>query len=220
MDCRYHVSPKKYITDINNDNELKRENITKIMTNIDSLINKKFKLNSAFDRKGAKNFLNSKKIALQQIILDDDVSTDSDQKIGTNKQKTNSNKNKNFNGISLIKKERASIKSNSIAVMKNSYKKKKEEKKMNEYFTNFYGSSPNNQKYFSSKKMGKKLPHKFFSNQGLKMFKDKEIKKIKSIKKEKKKSKSKNKKNNFANENISFMEKNDSSIFDIIAQLI
>jgi len=217
MVSRYHASPEKYITDINNANELEIENITKTMTNIDSLINKKFKLNSAFDRKGAKNFLNSKKIALQQIILDDDASTDSDQKNGTNKQKKNSNKNKNFSGKSLEKKERASINSNNIAVMKNSYKKKKEEKKMNEYFSNFYGSSTNNKKYFSSKKMSKKLPHKFCSNQELKMFKDKEIKKIKSIKKEKKKSKSK--KNNFGNENISFMEKNDSSIFDIIAQL-
>jgi len=217
MVSRYHASPEKYITDINNANELEIENITKTMTNIDSLINKKFKLNSAFDRKGAKNFLNSKKIALQQIILDDDASTDSDQKNSTNKQKKNSNKNKNFSGKSLEKKERASINSNNIAVMKNSYKKKKEEKKMNEYFSNFYGSSTNNKKYFSSKKMSKKLPHKFCSNQELKMFKDKEIKKIKSIKKEKKKSKSK--KNNFGNENISFMEKNDSSIFDIIAQL-
>ena len=48
------------------------------------------------------------------------------------------------------------------------------------------------------------------------MFEDKEIKKIKSIKKDKNKSK----KNNNANKNISFIEKNDSSIFDIIAQLI
>lgn len=217
MNRRYHASSEKFVSDINNVNELKREKITKTMTNIDSLINKKFKLNSAFDHKGSKNFLNSKKIALQQIILDDEVSTDIDPKDDNSKQKKNSSKNKNFCGKSLIEEERNSINSNSPTVMKNSLKKKKDGK--NEYFSNFYGSSPNNKKYLSSKKMSKNIPHKFYSNQELKMLEDEEIKKIKSIKKDKKKAKSKSKKNNNANENISFMEKNDSFIIDIIAQL-
>ena len=214
MKCRYQVSSEKFISDINNANELKRENINKTMTNIDSLINKKFKLNSAFDHKGSKNFLNSKKIALQQIILDDDESIDIDPKNETNKHLKNSNKHKNIGGKSLKEEERNIINYNNA---NNSHKKKKEEKNIiNEYFNNIYKSSTNNRKFFSSQKINKKLAHKFYSNHELKMFEDKEIKKIKSIKKDKNKSK----KNNNANKNISFIEKNDSSIFDIIAQLI
>ena len=211
MECRYQVSSEKFISDINNANELKRENINKIMTNIHSLINKQFKLNPAFDHKGSKNFLNSKKIALQQIILDDDESIDFEPKNETNKNLKNSNKN--IGGKSLKEEEKNII---NYTNANNSFKKKKEEKKIiKEYFTNIYKSSTNNRKYFSNKKTNKKLHHKFYSNHELKMFKDKEIKKIKSIKKDKNKSK----KSNNANINISFIEKNDSSIFDIIAQL-
>jgi hypothetical protein len=218
MNCRHQVSTKKFISDINNTGELKRENITKAMTNIDSLINKKFNLNSAFDHKGAKNFLNSKKIALQQIILDDDESTDIDPKNMTNEHLKNSNKHKNISGKSLKKEERNIINSNNTTVMKKSLKKKKEEKNiLNEYFSNAYESPTNNRKYFSNKKINKKLPHKFYSNQELKMFEDKEIKKIKSIRKDKKRNKSN--KNNIESKRISFMEKTDSSIFEIIAQL-
>ena len=48
---------------------------------------KKFKLSSAFDHKGSKHFLNSKKIALQQIVLDDDNSLgDSDTANDTNEK--------------------------------------------------------------------------------------------------------------------------------------
>jgi hypothetical protein len=165
---------------------------------MDSLINKKFKLNPAFDHKGSKNFLNSKKIALQQIILDDE-NVDIDLKNETNKHLKNSNKHKNIGGKSLKEEERNIINYNKG---NNSHKKKKEERKIIN-------------KYFSNNKISKKLPHKFYSNHELKMFKDKEIKKIKSIKKDKNKSK----KSNNANINISFIEKNDSSIFDIIAQL-
>lgn len=218
MNCRYQVSSKKFISDINNINELKRENINKTMTDIDSLINKKFKLSSAFDHKGAKNFLNSKNIALQQIILDDDESTDIDPKNGTNEHLKNSNKKKNINGKSIKKEERNIINSKNETVVKNSNKKKKEDKNiLNEYFSNAYESPTNNRKYFSNKKINKKLPHKFYSNQELKMFEDKEIKKIKSIRKDKKRNKSN--KNNIESKRISFMEKTDSSIFEIIAQL-
>lgn len=220
MNPRNHSSPERFISDINNAKKLKKENITKVITNIDSnidsLVNKKFKLNSAFDHKGSKNFLNSKKIALQQIILDDDESTDSDPKNLIIKQKKDSNKHKKFCGKSLTKEERIHVNSNNPTVMKNSIKKKKGEKKLlNEYFSNVIGSSINNKKNFNNKKTNEKLPHKFYSNQELKMFEDKEIKKIRSIKKNKRKSKKKN----IVNENISFIEKNDSSIFDIIAQL-
>ena len=199
MKCNYQVSSEKFISDINNANELKKEKINKTMTNIDSFINKKFKLNSVFDHKGSKNFLNSKKIALQQIILDDDESIDIDLKNETNKHLKNSNKHKNIGGKSLKEEERNIINYNKA---NNSHKKKKEERKIIN-------------KYFSNNKISKKLPHKFYSNHELKMLEDKEIKKIKSIKKDKNKSK----KNNNANTNISFIEKNDSSIFDIIAQL-
>ena len=67
--------------------------INKTKTDINCLINKKFKLKSAFDKKGAKNFLKSKKIALQQIILDDS-DEESESSSERKKPKNNSMKKK------------------------------------------------------------------------------------------------------------------------------
>ena len=74
MEYKYNISPERHFYK----NEQKRS-ISKTRTNKNSLIKKKFKLSSAFDHKGSKHFLNSKKIALQQIILDDNTNSgDSD----------------------------------------------------------------------------------------------------------------------------------------------
>ena len=85
---------EKHSFKIENDNEPIKDNINKAETKIYSLINKKFKLCSVFDRKGAKNFLCSKDIALQQIILDDeDQNSERDIEIEANEQKIESKKN-------------------------------------------------------------------------------------------------------------------------------
>lgn len=74
MEYKYNISPERHFYK----NEQKRS-ISKTRTNKNSLIKKKFKLSSAFDHKGSKHFLNSKKIALQQIILDEgDCETEND----------------------------------------------------------------------------------------------------------------------------------------------
>ena len=62
MEYKYNVSPEKYLK-----SKEQKRSISKTRTNTKSIINKKFKLSSVFDHKGAKHFLNSKKIALQQI---------------------------------------------------------------------------------------------------------------------------------------------------------
>ena len=223
MEYKYNISPEKYLYK----NEKKRS-ISKTKTNINSLIKKKFKLSSAFDHKGSKHFLNSKKIALQQIILDDNTSSgDSDTENDTNEKAKNSKKYRKYScKISLPNSE---LKKHLKVSLQNDQNKKNINKKspekmkstsVNDPLKKMFASSTNNQHYLSKKN----ISHKFFSNQEIKMFEDKDIKKIKPIKKTNKEikiegeNKNKNKKSNIV-ENISFMDRNDSSIIDIITQL-
>ena len=182
--------------------------INKTKTNINCLINKKFKFNSAFDQKGAKNFLKSKKIALQPIILDD--KSDSCSETGRNQRK-----------INLIKKKRYSKGKRTLI---DNAKKNKIRSCTNICFIDqdikFNNNNDNikNSKDFrySSKKdlIKKKKIIRYFSSHELKMFGNKEIKKIKSIKKNKKKL---NSQQNFGD--LSFLEKNDNSIIDILSEM-
>ena len=96
---------------------------------------------------------------------------------------------------------------------------------VNDPLKKMFASSTNNQHYLSKKNITSKkvVSQKFFSNQEIKMFEDKDLKKIKPIKKKNKeiKDENENKNKNSKNivDNISFMERNDSSIIDIITQL-
>ena len=228
MEYKYNVSPEKYLY-----NRSPKRNISKTRTNINSIINKKFKLSSAFDHKGSKHFLNSKKIALQQIILDDETCLDeSETEVETNKAKDSPKYKKYTCKRSLpfyIIKKHLKVSMNVDINKKNIKINKKRPEKMkstniNDPFHKVYPNSSNNQHYLSKKSniINKELvSHKYFSNQEIKMFEDKDIKKIKPIPKSNKeiKNDSENKKNNIIAENISFMEKNDSSIIDIITNL-
>ena len=97
-------------------------------------------------------------------------------------------------------------------------------KSTNDPFKRMFASFTNNQHYLSKTNLAS---HKFFSNQEIKMFEDKDIKKIKPIKNKEikneneneNKNKNKKKKSNNIAENISFMDRNDSSIIDIITEL-
>ena len=59
---------------LSQENDLKplRYKTDKLCFNFDSIFQKKIKLDSTFDHKGSKQFLNSKKLALEHIKLDED----------------------------------------------------------------------------------------------------------------------------------------------------
>ena len=206
---------EKHSFKIENDNEPIKDNINKAETKIYSLINKKFKLCSVFDHKGAKNFLCSKDIALQQIILDDeDQNSERDIEIEANEQKMESKKKKHLHHKKkdLSNEIRKNIQSSTnIIVHKQSFKKINNEKMKSS--KNIFKNSNLIHHNFSSNKKNKS--RKFFSSYEIKMFKDKELKKIKPIKK----GNIKHLEGKKHEENISFLGKNDSSLFDIITEL-
>ena len=228
MEYKYNISPEKHFYK----NEQKRS-ISKTRTNKNSLIKKKFKLSSAFDHKGSKHFLNSKKIALQQIVLDDDNSLgDSDTANDTNEKTKETKKIRKYSCKRSLPNDE--IKNHLKVALNVDQNKKKINKRSpekmkstNDPFKRMFASSTNNQHYLSKKNITSKkvVSHKFFSNQEIKMFEDKDIKKIKPIKKTNKEIKNENenenKNKNSKNivDNVSFMERNDSSIIDIITQL-
>ena len=226
MEYKYNISPERHLYR----NEQKRS-ISKTRTNKNSLIKKKFKLSSAFDHKGSKHFLNSKKIALQQIILNDDNSIgDSDTENDTNEKTKDTKKMKKYcckrslpnDEIKKHLKVTLNIDQNKKNIKKRSPEKMRSVKSP---FKKMFASPTNNQHYLSKKNISSKkvVSFKFFSNQEIKMFEDKDLKKIKPIKKTNKeiKNENENKNKNSKNigENISFLERNDSSIIDIITQL-
>ena len=173
-------------------------------SNINNLINKKFEFGSEFDHKGAKNFLKSKKIALQQIILDDN----------------------DFCENETVKNDiKPKLKINSLKKISNNSNSKKK-KKGNNNISNKIKSCTNISVFNKLKENGQstkddknpikgKMTYKYYSRHELKMFIDKGIKKIKSIKKVQKTEC--NNKNRI--ENLSFLEKNDSSIMELLTEL-
>ena len=179
MNSTYDVSHEKILIGIESEEERTKKN----KINIKSLIQKKFQFISAFDHQGAKNFLNSKKKALEKIILDDEDSIDNENQNENIKHRKTSKKK-------LVKKISGGRENNIRSTTNLISLKKRNLKSI--YSSNI--SKNLNKRYKSSKtnNLNRKAP-KFFSSQELKMFKDKNIKKIKSIKKsDKRKSKNVN----------------------------
>ena len=136
---------------------------------------KKIIFNSAFDHKGSKQFLHSKKEALEKIIINDSdniSNNDSDTQNESNKQKklklkkTNRQKKQVKSSVNLL------YFSNNLlnnGIPRKTRGKNKESKKSNLIRI--------------SATKGHKKNNKYSSSLELKMLKDKEIKKIKPIKK-------------------------------------
>ena len=208
----HNNSQSKIATDIGKGVPPSLLKINKTKTNINCLINKKFKFDSAFNQKGAKNFLKSKKIALQQIILDDnDEDNESPSETERKKQKN----------ISLKKRRRNTRK----RALTDDSKKNKIHSctnvchyKNNKFINNNDNIKNSKDIHYSSNKdlISKKKIRRLLSTHELKMLGNKEIKKIKAIKKVPR-TKFNNQKNN---EDISFLDKNDSSIIDILSEML
>ena len=203
MNSTHDVSHEKILIGIESEEERTKKN----KINIKNLIKKKFQFISAFDQKGAKNFLNSKKKALEKIILNDEDSIDNENQNENIKHRKTSKKKK------LVKNKTSEGRKNNIRSSTNLINLKKRNHKS----VCASNISKNLNKRNTSNKTNNlnQKAHKFFSSQELKMFKDKNIKKIKSIKKsEKRKSKNIEK-----DDNLSFYGKNDSSIFELLYEL-
>ena len=140
----------------------------KINADIQNFFKKKIKLNSAFDHKGSKHFLHSKKAALEQIVIDDDSSNnDSDTQSRSIKKKS---KHKQFK---TCLNNKAFSSNNLVNVNKNKMEDSKDK--------NFRKGNMIRTLITNELNVHKRL-NKNFSSQELKMFRDREIRKIKPIK--------------------------------------
>ena len=160
------IKPIRYKTDNNIDIIFKK------------FFKKKIRFNSAFDHKGSKQFLKSKKLALKHIIIDENNSSsnESDTENESNKR-TKSPKLKHPKTTVIKKGENRAKSSNHIFFLNHDNLKNKA----------YETSNNKNKKVFIKSLVTKELNinkkiNKFFSSQELKMFHDKEINKIKPIK--------------------------------------
>lgn len=160
------IKPIRYKTDNNIDIIFKK------------FFKKKIRFNSAFDHKGSKQFLKSKKLALKHIIIDEknSSSNESDTENESNKR-TKSPKLKHPKTTVIKKVENRAKSSNHIFFLNHDNLKNKA----------YETSNNKNKKVFIKSLVTKELNinkkiNKFFSSHELKMFHDKEINKIKPIK--------------------------------------
>ena len=184
----------------------------KINADIRNFFKKKIKFNSAFDQKGSKYFLHSKKAALQQIIIDENDSpiNDSDTQSRSIKRK----KFKQSHVQTYINKNKAQSSNNLVNLMNNNLKNKSQYSK----HKNYRKESMIRTLVTNELNVHKRL-NKNFSLQELKMFGDREIRKIKPIKKNinEEKDDNENKQKFFP-----FVESEnsiDSSLFNMVSQI-
>ena len=187
MNYKSDITKSKFLSNVESDGQTFHYNsskFNKISDNFTSFFNKRIKFSSAFDHIGSKQFLSSKKAALEQIIIDENS-------ISSNNEDTQSHSNKKRNK----KREKCRSKKSDINRPKSSndileYTKKKKKKRKTFDETNSKSKSKSKEKeheYIIKTIITKELDlskqlDKHYSSQELKMFKDEEINKIKPIK--------------------------------------
>ena len=202
-------------------NDLKKSPLKNntVKINLYNFYQKRIKFNSAFDHKGSKKFLYSKKVALEEIKLDysdNSSNNDSDTLNESNKQKDFTSNI--YPKIFINKKKIQKNNSNNLFLLsKNNELKDKTPKKARSknklYINRDYIKTTITKELIFNKKL-----KKYCSSQELKMFNDKDIKKIKPIKKTnyvKNKNERKHSKYLF----IETEKSDDSSLFNIISQI-
>ena len=192
-----------------------------ILKFISSGIKNKLNLNSAFDQSGSKKFLDSKKIALQEISVNDEEISD----FPLNKVKSGENIFYTNNYLTPEKISKCRDENTKRSKNKSKNKEGKIKYKIRKPMTDKFllkcfkieniDNELNENKIKDKnkdreKEKGKKIIHK---SHELKMFRDKDIKEIESIKKTKY-NKNEKKYYNFVN-----TEETDFSLFDMVNQL-
>ena len=219
----------------NNDNSVdnmtispkpKSLNNPELMKFISSGIKSKMSFTSAFDHKGSKNFIEAKKIALQEIlVLDDNIDNIEEKEALNYKTKNtkifkmeelsiaNTQKKHLTPETSLTKIQNENTKSNKNKSQnkreRGKVRKPKTKKNLWRYKIKDFDDELNKDK---DKKSNKK---KIFKSHEIEMFKDKKIKLLEPIKNPKNNEKDKTN-YNFVKKNS---EENDLSLFDLVNQL-
>ena len=222
----------------------KSTKFNKINDNFINFFKKKIQFNSAFDHAGSKQFLNSKKAALEKIIIDEDsiTSNNEDTQSNSNKKKNKKRERRKYRKsddhrtkssddvleYTEKKKFRLEAKSKSKSKRKSKEKEKEKGKEKDKYKEKGKGKRKEKDrekerliKTIVTKELdiSKKLD-KCYSSQELKMFKDEEINKIKPIKSNFNKMKT-NKVSNQLAINFPFVgsEKSIDSIFKVVSEM-
>ena len=227
FDNENYLTPSKYQNN-------KVNKISNINDNLFFFFKKKINLSSVFDHKGSKKFLDSKEVALQLIILDENnISLDNENDKNKNDNHNLKNFRLNYQKI-FIENNRPKSSNNLMGFSNKDNNNEFKEKKSNrntksKHKENNYSKNNENHLYqvnhihktLVEKEINtNKKFNKFFSSQELKMFEDKDIKKIRPIKKTPielkiKKEKIKIFSDNFVESENSF----DSSLFNIVSQM-
>ena len=188
MKCKNkdHIG-KKMTLDMPSMTPIKSQSDNNIQKTLANFFQKKIHFSSVFDYHGSKQFLNSKKEALQKIVIDDD-----DNEFSSNDENNNDN-NDNFNYIKSVGNK---YKKNGAFIHPKTYIKDHWHMHIHPQSTKYlckYTKTTKTDDNNKKKKKGRKraktkgnrgsIRERCFSSQELKMFKDKEIKKIKPIKK-------------------------------------
>ena len=207
----------------------KSDKIHKTTKNIEDFTNfftKKIKFSSAFDHIGSKQFLNSKKEALELIVLDEDsILSNNENEMQNNKKKERKMKYENSKTFITKNKRPRSSKIITDIMSKNNLRNKIQEKKRlkgKDYSDKKEKNKRINTLIVQKFNNKNKELSKFFSSQELKMFEDKEVKKIKPIKKLYNDSEINKKKNNTKISQFQFVGSGisiDSSLFDFVSQM-
>lgn len=224
MDYKSDITKSKILSNVESEAfHYKSTKFNKINDNYTNFFKKRIIFSSAFDHIGSKQFLSSKKAALEQIIIDEN-------NISSNNEDTQNNNNKKRNKKSEKYRYRKSdnnrTKSSDNVI---EYTKKKKLKKKT--YDRIETKSKSKEKEKSKEKdiintivtkeldVSKKLD-KCYSSQELKMFKDEEINKIKPIKSNFNKMKTK-KENNHIMTHFPFVgsEKSIDSIFKVVSEM-
>ena len=179
-------------------------------------IKNKLNLNPAFDHKGAKNFLESKKLALQEISVNDDIINNEYEitDFSTEKIRMRGSVFPSKNCLTpekIYKCQNENTKSSKNKIKKKESKNKnKIIKPLTDKFLWNYNIGDNYDESNKNKEKEKKFRKKSHKIHELKMLKDKDIKEIEPIKNQK----DKNNKYNFVN-----TEETDLSLFDMVSKI-
>lgn len=179
-------------------------------------IKNKLNLNPTFDHKGAKNFLESKKLALQEISVNDDIINNEYEIIDFSSEKIiirgSVFPSKNcLTPEKIYKCQNENTKSSKNKIKKKESKNKnKIRKPLTDKFLWNYNIGDDDDESNKNKEKEKKIRKKSHKIHELKMLKDKDIKEIEPIENQK----DKNNKYNFV-----YTEETDLSLFDMVSKI-
>lgn len=244
MDYKSDITKLKILSNVESEEpafHYKSTKFNKINDNFSSFFKKRIQFSSAFDHIGSKQFLRSKKAALEQIVIDENNISSNNEDIQSNNnnkrkskkrekyryRKSDKNRPKSSDDVLEYTKKKKLRKKTYDKIETKSKSRKSRSKSKSKSRSKSKGKSKEKEKEkesiiksYCTKELdiSKKL-EKCYSSQELKMFNDEEINKIKPIKSNF--NKMKTKKTNLLNKNFHFIgsEKSIDSIFKVVSEM-